>query len=216
MSKLFLFVFLCFTFNANAQDLAASKNTFLSVSFTISSTIAGKLDPKKAVLNSAKESQRTNQAYLKALLQEFAVTTLYDELSTQHNITLEKKEALRDYTLFSEGLPLVLIPKSAIKKILKKGYETDFFHTIVLSVTEDIFGSASFEVIPEIKSTIKIFDNKRAVVKKIVQESKVENPIKKRDFEHGFSKFSDVDMEELAEKLKPIIKENIVMAVKQF
>ncbi len=215
MNKLFVLVFLCFSLNATAQDLSTSKNTFLNIVFTVSANIPDQLDPKKAILSSAKESARANQAYLKALLQEYTVSTLYEELSTQHNIVLEEKEALREYTLFSEGMPLVLIPKSAIKKILKKGYETDYFYSFMVSVTKDIFGSASFEVIPEVKTTLKIFDTNRAIVKKIDQKYKEDKAIKKRDFENGFSKFSDVDMEELAEKLKPAIKECIVGAVKQ-
>jgi len=51
----------------------------------------------------------------------------------------------------------------------------------MVSVNEDIFGSASFEVIPEVKSTIKIFDNKRVVVKKIDQKYQAYKTIKKRD-----------------------------------
>ena len=215
MNKLLVLAFLCFTIKATAQDFSNSKNTFLNIVFTVSANIPNQLDPKKAILPSDKESAHANQAYLKALLQEYTVTTLYDELSTQHNIVLEEKEALREYTLFSEGMPLVLIPKSAIKKILKKGYETDYFYSFMVGVTEDIFGSASFEVIPEVKTTLKIFDNKRAVVKKIDQKYKEDKAIKKRDFENGFSKFSDVDMEELAEKLQPAIKESIIRAVKQ-
>ncbi len=215
MRKLFIALFLLSNLCLSAQELAESKNTFLNLLFSTSSLVINQLDGKKASYASQKEAFQESQKYLKALLEEYTVNTLYTELETQKGIRLEEKNALKEYLTYAQGLPLVLIPKSAIKKLKKRGYQSDHYFSFTISVDHDILGATPYEVAPRIKCTLKVFNANRETVKKIEEKYQPETIIKKRDFEDGFSKFNSTDMEKLAEKLKPILHEGIIAAINQ-
>lgn len=215
MRKLLFGLMLLATLNLSAQDLAESKNTFLNLTLITSSSLIDQLDSKKATYKSKQEAYKESQEYLKALMVEHAVNTIYAELATQKGIKLEDKKALKEYVTYAAGLPLVLIPKSAIKKLKKRGYQSDHYFSFTISMDHDILGATPFEVSPRTKCNIKIFNANREVVKKIEEKHETDAVIKKRDFEEGFSKFNSSDMEELADKLKPILTEAIIAAINQ-
>ena len=214
-------LFICFLFaglTLQAQDFTTSQNTFLSLSANPESALLDKLDSYEPKTSREKEQYKKNKAYFSALATEMAIGLVYQELETQKGIKLADKDALRDFIPYgNDGLPIVIIPKSAAKKMKKKGHETDYyFHFSVATGVSLVMKGLPGQLKPQVTCTIKVFDGDGKVIKKVEEKVKTKTAIKLKDFpKRKFDKLDKGYISMLTQKLKPQITKAVIAAVKQ-
>lgn len=214
---IFSYLFLV-SLTLGAQDFTASQNTLLALNVLPGSEILDKLDSYEPKTTREKDNFKESKAYLEAMLTELAINSIYTELAAQKEITLEDKDALRDYITYGkDGLPVVIIPKSAIKKLVKKGYETDYYFVVNLATGLNLLMKGlPGQIKPQVTCTIKVFDQDKKQVKKIEEKVKMKTAIKMKDFpKRKFDKLDKDYMTLLVEKLTPLVKEAFMAACKQ-
>lgn len=219
MKKLTLLYLLCVSLTIQAQDFTASQNTFLSLNVLPEGAILDKLDSYEPKTSREKKHFEESKDYLQALLTEMSIALLYEELETKKSIKLEDKDALRDFATYgNDGLPIVIIPKAAIKKLKKKGYESDYYFRFNITIGLNLLMKGlPGQLKPEVTCSAKVFDMNGKVVKKVEEKIKTKTAIKMKDFPNRkFDKLDKDYMDLLVEKLKPQITDAVVAAVQQF
>ena len=117
------------------KEFTASKNTLLELNAYVASDVIDKLDAYNPISEREKEKLKESKNYLDAKITQLFLDAVYKELAATRNIPLESKDAIRDFVTYgNDGLPNVLIPKSVIKKLNKKGYETDYYFSFSMNV----------------------------------------------------------------------------------
>ena len=131
---------------------------------------------------------------------------------------LESKDAIRDFVTYgNDGLPNVMIPKAVIKKLGKKGYESDYYFSFTMNVDLSTLAKTmkfSGKVKPEYRCSIKVFDKDRSIVKKSEFKQKTKDPLKSLNFpKRKFDKLEKDYMDLLVEEMEPLMKEAIKQTV---
>lgn len=221
MRTLPVIIFLLTTLSSlTAQEFTSSKNTLLELNAIIDSDVMDKLDAYSPISEREKDKLKESKDYLDARVTEIFLNAIYTELADSKNIPLESKDAIRDFVTYgNDGLPNVLIPKAVIKKLGKKGYETDYYFSFSLNVDIPVLAKTnkfSGRVKPEYRCTIKVFDEDRAIVKKSEFKQKTKEPLLARDFpKRKFDKLEKDYIDLLVEEMKPLLGEAIKQTVAQ-
>lgn len=218
MRKIIFSCFLLMSLTLCGQDLTTSQNTLLALNVLPGNEILDKLDAYEPKTTREKENFKDSKAYLDAMLTELAIQAVYTELVTQKDINLEDKDVLRDFITYGkDGLPVVIIPKNAIKKLMKKGYETDYYFVVNITTGLNLLMKGlPGQIKPQVTCTIKVFDKDRKQIKKVEEKVKTKTAIKMRDFpKRKFDKLDKDYMTILVEKLSPLISNAIIAASKQ-
>jgi len=189
-----------------AQDFSTSSNTFLHLSFIPPTDLINKLDPYEPATTREREQFEKSKKYFQGLVVNHFINFIYDELEQAKEIKLAPKNALRDYIDYDkDGMPLFIIAKSALNKVIKNGYETDYFFKFDLGAEVNIImkGLAG-QVKPNVTCGIKVWDTSKKVVKKVNEKHKVKSAIKLTGFPKAkFDKLDDGYMRLLFDKMKP-------------
>ena len=218
MRKIIFSCFLLMSLTLCGQDLTTSQNTLLALNVLPGNEILDKLDAYEPKTTREKENFKDSKAYFDAMLTELAIQAVYTELVTQKDINLEDKDVLRDFITYGkDGLPVVIIPKNAIKKLMKKGYETDYYFVVNITTGLNLLMKGlPGQIKPQVTCTIKVFDKDRKQIKKVEEKVKTKTAIKMRDFpKRKFDKLDKDYMTILVEKLSPLISNAIIAASKQ-
>lgn len=206
--------------NVFAQDFKTSDNTLISLSVKIDDGWIDKLsNDQKLYLDQSKESYKYNKFIMQERMDTTTLAKVYEAI-TSKGIPLKDKDALQDFMTYNDnGIPSSAIPKTIIKKVIKKGYETDYYFSVNLMYTLGVGSMVKGlpgQVKPEMKCTIKVFDKEREVVKKAEGKFKLKKAIKRSDFPgRSFSKISERNISLLAKKLQPVIDGAIDAAIKK-
>ena len=189
-----------------AQEFTGTSNTFLHLSFVPPTDLINKLDPYEPSTTREKEQFTQSKKYFQGLVVNHFIQFIYEELEQSKGITLASKNALRDYIDYDkDGMPLFIIANSALTKVMKNGYETDYFFKFDIGAEVNIImkGLAG-QVKPNVTCGIKVWDDTKKVVKKVNEKLKVKSAIKLTSFPKSkFDKLDDGYMRMLFDKMKP-------------
>lgn len=197
------------------QDQTASTNTLLSFSVQSSAGILDRLDTYELTTEREKSLYNRYQDALNARLVRFALDPFYAELAIAET-TLEPKEALTEYLTYGkDGLPSVLFPKRAIKRVTNKGYTADHYFSTKISIEANgIISGTSKRVKPKVSCQIKVFDAEGEEVSNVEAEVLAANFIKSTEFPNlTFDKIGLDYIEMLQSRLEPLVQQAVEEAV---
>lgn len=200
-----------------SQDWPGSKNTLLSFSVNSSAEILERLDTYELTTEREKSLYNRYQDTLDARLVRFALSPVYTQLDAAA-IALEPKEALAELVTYGkDGLPSILIPKQVIKRLTNKGYTSDHYFIVKISIEANGFvAGVSKRVKPKVRCQIKVFNPEREVVKNVESEILSANFIKSTEFPNlRFDKIGLDYIEMLQARLEPLVLQAIEEAVTQ-
>lgn len=218
MQKTFIVFFLLLSYLLHGQDFTNSQNTVLSLRTYASDELTKRLDNYEPKTKREKENYFESKQFYDSALEEYTIAQIYTALTEKAGLKLEEKDALIDYIMYGDnGLPSILIPKSAIKKIVKKGHQTDYYFVFNINIGISIAGTLLPGTLkPEVKCEVKVFSPKKELVKKIVGKNDGKTAIRMKDFPHKkFDKLEIEYMELLVEKIKPMITEAVLAAAEK-
>lgn len=215
MRKTLVFIIVLSSNLVFGQDFESSKNTLLNLNTIAGSELLNKLDPYEPKSSREEERLKIAKEFYDKLISNYALEVLYEELKSRKGIILEDKSALKSYITYDDGLPVLFIPKSAIKNITKKGYVTDYFFNVALSVSlNTVMQALPGKAKPEVTCTIKIFTPERDLTKKVSQKIKDKKGVRNKDFPKSkFDKLNTNSVRLLVDMLKPYIKVAISEAI---
>jgi len=207
---------------AEGQDLAGKKNTVVQFDFTMYESVLSKLDPYEPSTVREKENYREAKQYIEKKLVDNMSELTEKYLANHFSASLQPIQTLEDYKVVynSKGYLNTMIVKSVIKKVNKKGYESDFFLacSVTLESTTDMLGKAKLtkQFKPQITFNISIFDDQGTKLQKFQGKLKAENPIKAKSFPSlKFDKMEIEYMDLLLEMLQPDLEAALEKALSQ-
>lgn len=198
-----------------SQDWPGSSNTLLDLSVQSSTEIIDRLDPYEPVTEREKSLYRRYQDTLNARLVQFALTPL-NTLLKEDNISLAPTDALAEYLTYSkDGLPNILMPKRAIKKVGNNGYTTDYFFSFKLIVkAHGAIAGLSERVKPKVQCRIRVFDPSGEEVRDVESEILSSAFVKSSEFPQlSFDKIGLDHIEMLQHRLEPLVIEALKEAI---
>jgi hypothetical protein len=216
-----LLLFLCglFSIFLDAQDFTTSKNVLLDMrSGTSAALLLNALDDYEPETEREKRLYNRNLDSLRVMMQHFAWEVYQVELNERKKFKLPEKDALRGHVQYApDGFPSILIPKTVVKKLVKNGYEADYYFSLGVDVTHRAsLGGLSSNVKPIINCDIKVFSPERDIVAKVDYRYKSETSIRSWDFPaNSFDKLAFDHIMILAEKLKPLVRQAVKEVVSQ-
>jgi len=206
--------------HAHAQDLAGKKSTIVQFDFILFESLLKGLDPYEPSTLREKENYKEAKQYVQKVLIDKLYEEVTSKLLSEKEINMEPLNALEDHSVLynNQGYPNTIIAKSVIKKVKKKGYESDLFFAIKTSVeaAPDILGKAklSKQVKDLTKVVITVFDGNGTKIEKYEGSFKAEEPKKAKSFPS--SRFDKMDvgyMDLLVEMLLPGMQEAVDEAI---
>ncbi|WP_341225522.1 hypothetical protein [uncultured Arcticibacterium sp.] len=205
--------------NSFSQDLKSGKNTIIKVDYLYASLLLNNLDKYAPATSREKKSYDSIQKQLNIDWQN----NLYDKALaalSENDIKTEPINALENYkVLYNNGFPTILMAKSAIKKMVKNGYNSDNFILIKLSTEADtgLKGASTTTVnkfTPKAKVTIDVFTSDGKKVHSADHTASApEKVTNKAYFGSRFDKLDDDMILRLKELYEPLISEAISEAV---
>lgn len=205
------------TTTLSAQDLGAAKLTLLKFNATATAGVCDRLDKYEPESEREKLNYRRFQDSLNLHLTRMGVKTLYAQMEAK-SLNLEPTDAIAEWVNYNaNGLPNVLIPKTVIKKLIGKGYASDYYLTIqVTAEPRSLVGGFAGGMTPKVACRIKIFDEERKVVAKYDGESVSNTSIRASEFPRpGFDKTSYDHILALVPYLTPLVEAAISNTVNQ-
>lgn len=197
------------------QDWSASTNTLLTFSLQSSAGILDRLDTYELITDREKSLYNRYQDTLSNRLARFALEPFYAELANA-SITLQPKDALAEYLTYGDdGLPSILFPKRAVKRLANKGYTGDYFFNTKISISANgIVTGTSERVKPKVTCQIKVYDAAGEEVKNVEVEVLSPNFIKSTEFPKlTFDKIGLDYIEMLQKRLEPLVRQAVEEAV---
>ncbi len=195
-----------------AQDFSTSHNTLLGLSVTVSDEVVNRLDRYEVETDRERDLMQRYDDTMNYRMQRLVQEPLF-ALMEEQGISLQPSDALRDFVNYgNDNMPSYLFPKQAIRKILNRGYETDYFFQIKISIEANSLMAGLMErVKPKITCTIKVFDAERDVVKEVQYQYVAADHIKETQFPGiRFDKLGLDYREMLLDRLDPMLMEAIV------
>lgn len=199
-----------------AQDFTATKNVLLDMRSGSSPEVLNALDDYKPVTEREKRLYSRNTDSLRVMIQRYAWEIYQAELNGRKNYNLPDKDALREYVKYADsGFPSILIPKTVVKKLVRDGYDADYYFSLGVSVDlRSLLGGFDSNIKPAVSCDIKVFSPDRDVVKKVDHRYQSETPIRSWDFPgHSFDKLAFDHIMILVRKLKPYVEAAVKEAV---
>ncbi len=203
----------------NAQDFTSTKNVLLEMKSGSSPDVLNALDDYDMVTEREKRLYNRNLDSLRVMMQRYACTIYYAEVNGRKKYNLPDKDALRDHVKYGKhGFPSILIPKTVVKKLVKNGYDADYYFSFAVSVDlRSLLGGFSSSIKPTISCDIKVFSPEREIVKKVNHSYKSNTPIRSFDFPmNSFDKLAFDHIMILSEKLKPLVRQAVKETVAKF
>ncbi len=212
--KSILFLFLCciFTSLVYTQDFSTTKNVLLDMRSSSSPEVLNALDDYDPETEREKRLYNRNMDSLRVMMQRYAWEVYQAELNGRKKYNLPDKDALRDHVQYADnGFPSILIPKTVVKKLVKNGYDADYYFSLGVNVSHrSALGGLSSNVKPTVDVDIKVFSPERDIVTKVDHRYKSDTPIRSWDFPaNSFDKLAFDHIMILAEKLKPLVKQAV-------
>lgn len=218
MNRFFIgLLLMAVSFSLFGQDWKASKNTLLNFTLQSSAGILDRLDTYELTTEREKSLYNRYQDTLSARLARFALDPVYAELAAA-DITLEPKQALAEHLTYGkDGLPSILMPKRAIKRVGNKGYTTDYFFNIKISIeAHGMVTGVSKRVKPKVRCQIKVYDAAGEDIKNEEAEVLASDYIKSTEFPNLiFDKIGLDYIEMLQKRLEPLVLEAVEAAVEK-
>lgn len=196
----------------DAQDFTTTKNVLLDMRSGSSPEILNALDDYKPETEREKRLYNRNMDSLRVMMQRYAWEIYQAELNGRKNYNLPDKDALREHVKYADnGFPSILIPKTVVKKLVRDGFEADYFFSLGVSVDlRSLLGGFDSNIKPAVSCDIKVFSPDRDVVKKVDHRYQSDTPIRSWDFPgHSFDKLAFDHIMILAEKLKPLVRQAV-------
>lgn len=206
-----ILLFFFFT-SIHSQDFTTTKNVLLDMRSSSSGEVLNALDDYDPVTDREQRLYNRNVDSLRVMMQRYACEVYYAEINGRKNFNLADKDALRGHVKYGDnGFPSILIPKTVVKKLVRNGYEADYYFSLGINVTHrSALGGLSSNVKPTIVCDIKVFSPEREVVTNVDHRYKSDTPIRSWDFPaNSFDKLAFDHIMILAEKLKPLVKQAV-------
>lgn len=213
MRKLLLTLIVVFSLiSLKAQDSAATY-AMLRYEVQVDLDIFTDLDKTKLV----RSKDKTKHAELIAdQMSRYRTKTFpyyFEQLSTINSIQLSQPEALEGRIPYDSGVPIPLFPKRALKK---KCSDTDFDYFIVTNVKVSKPVVKLVSNIWNVETEIKVLNKSGDVIAILNNPSKLDGPIRSRDFKGGFDKIYREHYDQLYFKLEPYIEGSIASTLSKF
>ena len=183
-----------------------------------STDILDQLDNYEPVTDREKKSYKRHADSLQVRLKRKAFLLFNDLLKEQKNIPLEDLASMEEYINYDKnGFPVILIPKTVIKKLGSKGYQSDYYFSVNVTVGNNaLIGGLSGQVKPTISCDVKVFDHDRAVVKKASFQQKANSNIKALSFPgRMFDKMGMDYIDMLVDIIQPQLETVLVGTIEQ-
>lgn len=211
-------LFICLIQSVSAQKLKNTKNTMLDLSTYIYSGLLDKFDDYEPETKREKELLERNLKYLDSKVEQTALTTIYAQFDSV-GLPLEDKDALIDFVNYSAtGLPSPLIPKSTIKKIVKNGYESDYYLIFKINVRYEERSKGILNAVrvvnPEVECKIRIFTPERKLYREVKYALSMTEDMKASDFPGlRFDKLDRAYIDYFYNKIEPVLEEVVAKTV---
>lgn len=214
--KYFISVFtLLITVSSFSQDFANSKNTLLQFQYLSESSTLNQLDKYSASTSKEKAMQKRSVDKMSVAIEDLFYESFERNL-VEKNITIEDKNVLENFgIIYNNGYPNVMVAKSAIKKVTKKGYEGDLFFNVNMDTNIDtgLMSSSSKIVnkfIPSATFKIDIWNSDLEKVKELKFKASAPEKIENKAYFGGrFDKMDGEMIDRLIELLSPLIAESV-------
>lgn len=211
---------LAFSISTFAQDYSSAKNTMLNFDVSVDDNVFNNLDSYTPSTTREQNSYKENVKYVRKRLIDLANDFLRKELQEQKGISVEETDAILSQMTYNDfGYPFVLMAKTGIKKVQKKGYESDYYFSFKLNVTAgtDIISTAKLmrKLRPEVTISINTYGSDGKNITKIQGRDRPDEAFKASDFPGDtFDKLENDYMDPLVEKITPILENAVKLAVK--
>jgi hypothetical protein len=199
------------------QDYDNAKLTLLLFNSNVNAGIYDRLDSYEPATDREKYNFKRYQDSLDVHMTNIGLESLYANL-TKRSLDIQPLNAIEEWVDYNKnGLPNILLPKPIIKRLKEKGYETDYYLSISISVEPNsMFGGLSGSVKPKASCQIKIFNTDRDVVAKYDAEIESSSKIQERDFPRlKFDKTAYDHILMLMPYLKPLVQDAVKLAVEK-
>ena len=213
-----LILFICLMQGVSAQKLKNTKNTMLDINTYIYSGILDKFDDYEPETKREKELLERNEKYLESKVELTALNTFYAQFDSV-GLPIEDKDALIDFVNYSaNGLPNPLIPKATIKKIVKKGYESDYYLIFKINIRYEERSKGILNAVrvvnPEVEARIRIFTPERKLYREVKYALSMTEDMKSSDFPGlRFDKLDRAYIDYFYNKIEPILIEVVEKTV---
>ena len=209
---LFLPLFLILSINLQAQDFTTTKNVLLDMRSSSSGEVLNALDDYDPTTEREKRLYNRNVDSLRVMMQRYAWEIYQAELNGRKKYNIPDKDALRGHVKYAtNGFPSILIPKTVVKKLVKNGYDADFYFSLGVNVgMRSTLTSLGSNVKPAVTVDVKVFSPEREIVKKIERRYKSDTAIRSWDFPaNDFDKLAFDHIMILAKKLEPLVRQAV-------
>ena len=215
LSMIFMAVILGFGIN----DDSIAPPTLVNYFASFGDDILNELDNYTPTTSREKENFTSAKKYMNEKFNQLVFQRLSLALKEEKSIELEPTSTLKQYDIVYNdlGYPIPLVVKGAIKKAKKRGYHADQYYSIS-AYCSDVANLASASKLvkqskPQVRIVITVFDSNGSKQQKVEGKVKRAKPIKAKEFIHKFDKLEEESMDELLNKVLPLVDKAVDQAV---